>query len=102
MEEKVYTTGEVAKLAQVSVRTLQYYDSIGLLVAHRESTDRRYYLIEQIQLLQSILFYKQLGVPIDTIKNYLTMDGADPAIRDVFDEQSKFIELEYLNVRLKR
>ncbi len=51
-----YTTGEVAKLCNVSVRTVQYYDSRGILVPSEISEGgRRIYSEEDLKKMQIIV-----------------------------------------------
>lgn len=60
---------ELAKLAGVSVRTLHYYDEIGLLVPSEiiSETGYRYYNEESLETLQQILFFKELDFPLKEI-----------------------------------
>lgn len=60
---KQYTVGELAELAGVSTRTLRYYDEIGLLVPERRENGYRIYGSTQVDRLQEILFFRELGVP---------------------------------------
>lgn len=65
-----YSVNKLAKLAGVSARTLRYYDEIGLLSPERiSSNDYRVYGQKEVDLLQQILFYRELGVSLDEIKN---------------------------------
>lgn len=67
-----YTINKLAQLAGVSVRTLHFYDEIGLLKpAYVADNGYRYYLHEQLFLLQGILFYKELGFELRKIKEIL-------------------------------
>lgn len=60
---------ELARLAGVSARTLRYYDRIGLLKPARvTASGYRLYGSREVDLLQQILFYRELGVPLDQIK----------------------------------
>lgn len=63
---------DVAKLANISVRTLHHYDEIGLLCPKRndENGYREYYL-DDISKLQQILFFKQCGFSLEKIKKLL-------------------------------
>ena len=56
---------EVADMTGVSVRTLQYYDKINLLKPH-EVTEAGYrlYTNENLETLQQILFFRELGFPL--------------------------------------
>ena len=60
---------QVAKLTGVSIRTLQYYDEIGLLKPSKlTAAGYRMYDDNTLQILQQILFFKELGFPIKEIK----------------------------------
>ena len=64
-----YSVNQLAKLAGVSARTLHYYDEIGLLSPARISSNGyRVYGQKEVNLLQQILFYRELGVPLNEIK----------------------------------
>lgn len=61
--------GQVAKLTGVSIRTLQYYDEIGLLKPSKlTAAGYRMYDDNTLQILQQILFFKELGFPLKEIK----------------------------------
>jgi Predicted transcriptional regulators len=64
-----YSIKKLSKLAGVSTRTLRYYDEIKLLSPRRiSSNDYRMYSQYEVDLLQQILFFRELGVPLDEIK----------------------------------
>ena len=65
---KTYSVKELSKLAGISVRTLHHYDHIGLLKpAKRSGKGYRIYQQEQLLLLQQILFYKEMAIPLKEI-----------------------------------
>jgi DNA-binding transcriptional MerR regulator len=68
--------GDFAKLSQVTVRTLRYYEEVGLLkpVQVDRYTGYRYYQIEQLPRLNRILALKDLGFALDQIAQLLTTD----------------------------
>ncbi|MFZ4674077.1 MAG: MerR family transcriptional regulator [Chlamydiia bacterium] len=67
-----YTVQKLAKLSGVSVRTLHYYDEIGLLSpAFVESNGYRYYGEKQLLELQQILFFRELGFELKKIQKIL-------------------------------
>lgn len=69
---KRYKISELSKLTQISVRTLQYYDEIGLLVPdHRSGAGHRSYSDENLLLLQQIATLKYLGLTLEEIKAIL-------------------------------
>jgi DNA-binding transcriptional MerR regulator len=70
-----HTVGEVARIARVSVRALHHYDEIGLLEpSSRTEAGYRLYTSADLERLQQILFYRELGFPLDEIERVL----ADP------------------------
>ena len=73
-----YTVKKLAKLSGVSVRTLHFYDEIGLLKpAYYGENNYRYYEQEQLLLLQQILFYRKLGFALTDIQKILGSDTFD-------------------------
>lgn len=67
-----YSIKNLAKIAGVSTRTLRYYDEIGLLKPCRiNSAGYRIYGENEVNILQQILLYKQLELPLDQIKQIL-------------------------------
>lgn len=89
-----YTIGEVAKLSGVTVRTLQYYDRIGLLPIEKDESGRRYYTSRDLAKLQQVLFYRSLGLPLKKIGE-LVVEAASPRqIAEVLKEQREFFLLK--------
>ncbi len=72
-----YSSGEFASRAHVSLRTVRYYDRIGLLSpsAHSDA-GARLYNDADLGRMQQILLYKYLGFSLDDIRE-MTMAGAD-------------------------
>lgn len=71
-----YTVKKLADIAGLSVRTLHYYDELGLLKPKsRTASGYRYYDEEAVVRLQQIMFFRELGFGLEEIKNIL----ADPA-----------------------
>ena len=69
---------QVAKLTGVSIRTLQYYDEIGLLKpSELTAAGYRMYDDNALQILQQILFFKELGFPLKEIKEILEKPDFD-------------------------
>lgn len=69
---------QVAKLSGVSIRTLQYYDEIGLLKpSELTAAGYRMYDDNALQTLQQILFFKELGFPLKEIKEILEKPDFD-------------------------
>ncbi|MFF3661543.1 MerR family transcriptional regulator [Streptomyces olivochromogenes] len=74
-----YSVGQVAGFAGVTVRTLHHYDEIGLLVpSERNHAGHRRYSDADLDRLQQILFYRELGFPLDEVAALLDDPEADP------------------------
>src|SRR5688572_26308475 len=68
-----YTVKAVADIAGVSVRTLHHYDEIGLLKpAAHSAAGYRLYAERDLERLQQILFFKELGFDLREIKRVLS------------------------------
>lgn len=68
-----YTINKLAKLSGISTRTLRYYDEMGLLIPARVSSNGyRIYGQSEVELLQQILFYRELDMPLADIKTIIT------------------------------
>jgi DNA-binding transcriptional MerR regulator len=66
------TVKQLSKLAGVTPRTLHHYDEIGLLKPTRVGDNGyRYYGDESVLRLQQILFYRELGIPLEDIKKIM-------------------------------
>jgi DNA-binding transcriptional MerR regulator len=99
-----YTVQKLGSLAGVSTRTLRYYDEIGILKPARiNSSGYRIYGQAEVDLLQQILFYKELGVDLDSIKKIVTSPSFDGAKalrehREKLLEKKEQLELLITNV----
>lgn len=88
-----YTVNQLAKISGVSVRTLHYYDEIGLLSPTREEKNGyRHYGEEELLKLQQILFFRELAFPLEEIKGIMSNPhfNMEAALLD----QRKMIELK--------
>ena len=73
-----YTINKLAKLSGVSTRTLRYYDELGLLSPARiSSNEYRIYGEKENTRLQQMLFYRELGVSLEEIRNILASKDFD-------------------------
>ncbi|WP_328969210.1 MerR family transcriptional regulator [Streptomyces sp. NBC_00239] len=74
-----YSVGQVAGFAGVTVRTLHHYDEIGLLCpSGRSAAGHRRYEDADLDRLQQILFYRELGFPLDEVAVLLDAPDSDP------------------------
>lgn len=72
------TVKQVSELSGVSIRTLQYYDNIGLLSpGERTEAGYRLYDAEQLAILQEILLFRELEFPLKEIKEILASPSYD-------------------------
>ncbi len=79
MPERGLTVGRVARLSGTTVRTLHHYEDIGLLVpSGRSAAGYRLYAEPGIDRLARILYYRELGFPLDSIARLLDEPGTDP------------------------
>jgi DNA-binding transcriptional MerR regulator len=94
-----YSIGELAAKAEVSVRTLQYYDKKGLLKATFSDSGRRMYTRDDIFRLQQILFLKSFGFSLEEIKDKIFKFESASDLEEIFAEQQKILsgEIEKLN-----
>lgn len=77
-ENMEYSINKLAKLAGISTRTLRYYDELGLLAPARASGNGyRIYGQKEVNLLQQILFYRELGMPLENIKEIISSEKFD-------------------------
>lgn len=73
-----YTVQKLGRLAGISTRTLRYYDEIGILKPARiNSSGYRIYGQAEVDRLQQILFYRELGVSLESIRNLVTAPSFD-------------------------
>jgi MerR family transcriptional regulator, thiopeptide resistance regulator len=72
------TVSQLARLSKVSVRTLHHYDEIGLFRAHtRTQAGYRLYTHDDVERLQQILFFRELGFPLEEIRRIVGDDSFD-------------------------
>ncbi|QQK80815.1 MerR family transcriptional regulator [Salicibibacter cibi] len=89
-----YTVNQLAHLSGVSGRTLRYYDQIGLLKPARiNSSGYRIYGHKEVDLLQQILFYRELDVSLSEIMKIINQPTFD---------QTKALKYHYNNLKEKR
>lgn len=87
-----YTVLKLARLAGVSTRTLRYYDEIGILKpARASSSGYRIYGRAQVDRLQQILFFRELGVGLESIRDIVTAPSFDGA-RALREHRDRLLE----------
>ena len=103
----MYRIGEVASIANVSKRTIDYYTQLGLLDVTRSESNYRYYSEKAIEQLKLIEQYKKQHLPLEEIKERLQV-GIKRDIEkierlfekvDQLTSQMKDLESEILKIR---
>ncbi len=90
-----YTTGEIAKLCGVSVRTVQYYDTRGILEPSALSEGgRRLYSDSDLDKMKIICYLRELELPIDSIKKLFEEEHPENVISLLLDEQEARLRTE--------
>ena len=100
-----YTTGEVAKLCGVTVRTVQYYDTRGILTPSALTEGgRRLYDEEDVRKCRVICFLRELDLPIDAIRQLLSEEDPGSVISILLDQQEQVLreEIEGRRQKLER
>jgi DNA-binding transcriptional MerR regulator len=69
----LYRIGEIAKLMNISKRTIDYYTQIGLLNPIRTDSNYRLYGEDCIQIMHLIEHYKNLNMPLEEIKSSIEL-----------------------------
>ena len=97
-----YTTGELAKLCGVTVRTVQYYDTRGILVPSELSEGgRRLYSEEDVRRMKIICFLRELDLPIDAISQILKEEHPEKVISLLVEQQEAALSEEISEKREK-
>ncbi|MDE5865683.1 MAG: MerR family transcriptional regulator [Lachnospiraceae bacterium] len=90
-----YTTGEIAKLCGVSVRTVQYYDTRGILIPSELSEGgRRLYSEDDFKRMKIICFLRDAGISINSIGELLSEDDPGSVISVLLEQQEQLLREE--------
>ena len=101
----MYRVGELSRITNVSIRTLHYYDEIGLLKPSKTSeAGYRYYTKDDLVKLQQIIVLKKLGFKLSQIKEMtrVSADNSEKAERwkEIFDMEIEKIQEEKRRLEL--
>jgi len=97
---KYYKTGEFAKMANVSIRTIRYYDNQGLLKPSKiNDSGYRLYTDRDFVKLQQILSLKYLGFSLDEIFS-MTINNDNNSLQKSLNLQSKLIQQKIEHLQL--
>ena len=100
-----FSTGELAKAADVSVRTVQYYDQRGILTPSEVTEGgRRIYHDSDLERLQVICFLRDLDFSINQIKNLSQEENREQVLELLLTDQIESLEKssKEIEVKLKR
>ncbi|MBQ2202328.1 MAG: MerR family transcriptional regulator, partial [Clostridia bacterium] len=90
-----YTTGEMAKACGVTVRTVQYYDTRGILTPSALSEGgRRLYDDGDLQKLKVICFLREIGLSIDVIGQLFSEEHPENVIEVLLEQQEQELRTE--------
>ena len=79
MPNALWKVGDLARETGLSIRTLHYYDEIGLLEpSHKTDSGHRLYTSRDIERIQQIISLKQLGFPLLEIREMLNRGDFSP------------------------
>lgn len=97
-----YTTGEIAKLCGVTVRTVQYYDTRNLLVPSELSEGgRRLYSEDDLKRMKVICFLRELDVPINAIGELLAEEHPEDVLHLLLQQQEDILK-EEIDIRQEK
>lgn len=99
-----YTTGELAKLCNVSVRTVQYYDTRNILKPTALSEGgRRLYSEEDVKRMEIICFLRDAGISLSSIEELISGEEPEKVISILIEQQEKVLaqELEERQTKLE-
>lgn len=95
-----YTTGEIAKLCSVSVRTVQYYDERGILVPGEFSEGgRRLYNDDDLSRMRIICFLREAGISINNIQKLFLEENPDSVINVLLEQQRLALDTEMTELK---
>lgn len=75
--KNLLSIGEVAKIRNINVQSLRYYEKLGILIPAyiNPNSGYRYYSLEQLMILDTIILCIELGIPLKDLKHYVDKDG---------------------------
>lgn len=98
-----YTTGEIAKLTGITVRTVQYYDSRGILMPSDFSEGgRRLYNDEDLKKLRIICFMRDLDISINGIAEILEAENSEKIIAVMLEQKLALVQEELAEQEKRR
>lgn len=100
-ENTLFTIGEFAEKAGVTLRTLRYYDKIDLLKpSSYNEAGHRLYSMEDFGTLQKILTLKFIGLSLEDIANIMKYDLSDNDLKKPLEIQKEIMEEKILHIQM--
>jgi MerR family transcriptional regulator, thiopeptide resistance regulator len=94
MTKALWKIGELAEKTGLTVRALHHYEEIGLLVpSHRGENNYRLYTPADIERLQQIVSLKELGFPLEKIKE--TLEAKSMSALDILQMQMSILQTQF-------
>ena len=93
--------GELAEMANVTKRTVDYYTNMGLLKAERSASNYRYYSVKELERLRRIEEYKRKNLSLEDIKERLNQNKKSPSEIEDTELQLK-TKMDGLNEELRQ
>ncbi len=85
---KYFRIGEISRLYHIGVDSLRYYEELGLIHPHRGESGYRMYSMEDIWRLNVIRELRELGFPMERIRQYLDCHTVDTTLDLLREEQA--------------
>ena len=106
--KELFSIGEVAKLFRINIRTLRYYDQIGLLQPSvtDDQTGYRYYSTQQFERLNTILYLRALDMPLKSIISFFEKKNTNTMMQLLKEQheatESKMRQLQRVQRKLNQ
>lgn len=98
-----YTTGEIAKLCGITVRTVQYYDARGILTPSALSEGgRRLYSQADLEKMKVVCLLRELDIPIRSVQELLQEKNSREVITLLLSQQEKALSQEIAEKQRKK
>jgi len=99
MQAHTLTIGDLAKASGLSRTALLYYDRLGLLRARKRSLAKyRLYTAAEVERLEQICLYRQMGIPLKEIGSLLDQPGQNTSVQ-ILKRRLRALDREIANLR---
>lgn len=104
-KEKYLTVGEAAQELEINKNTLLYYDREGLIKSFRDENNYRYYHINQVKNIRTIINFRKVGFSLEEIremKEYIMGNQYDFISKKISEQiESSKKEIKNIEMRIK-